>query len=175
MLPDGVKTSISGQDVNITGPKGSLSISIHPNILVAQEGNSVVVQMNDTVSVTSDNRALWGSSRALIANMVHGVTEGYEKKLEVHGVGYKAGLSGSTLTLHVGYSHPVSIEAPEGISFAVDGNTITVSGIDKQLVGETAARIRRFRKPEPYKGKGVRYQDEHVRRKVGKVAGGTTT
>jgi large subunit ribosomal protein L6 len=152
----------------VKGPKGELSQSVSSQMTVAEE--------NGTVTVTrptdrGEDRALHGLTRSLIANMVVGVTDGFSKQLEIQGVGYRARLQGNALELSVGYSHPVSITAPEGIEFEVPQPTqVIVRGIDKQLVGEVAARIRRVRPPEPYKGKGIRYVGEHVRRKAGKRA-----
>lgn len=135
--------------------------------------NTIVLKPKTEYGEEGGIGALWGTNQALIQNLVTGVTAGFEKKLELRGVGYRAEVKGKTLVLIVGYSHPVEISAPDGIAFSVDKGIITVSGIDKYLVGETAARIRKVRKPEPYKGKGVRYVGEFVRHKVGKVVGGT--
>jgi large subunit ribosomal protein L6 len=166
-LPSGVEVTVSGAIVTVKGPKGSLTQEIQPSISVAIEDGTV------TVSRKSDERqvrALHGLSRSLINNMVIGVTEGYSKELTAVGVGYRAALKGNQLDLQVGFSHPVSIEAPDGIAFDVPEPTkIIVSGIDKQMVGQVAANIRAVRPPEPYKGKGIRYSDEHVRRKAGKA------
>jgi large subunit ribosomal protein L6 len=155
--------------MTVTGPKGTLEQTFNPEVTVAVEGDQVTVTRP---SDRPDHRALHGLTRALINNMVVGVTEGYEKVLQIQGVGYRVALQGKSLNLTLGFSHTVNVDPPEGITFAVDGTTtIKVSGIDKQLVGQTAAQIRALRKPEPYKGKGIRYDDEHVRRKVGKAAG----
>jgi large subunit ribosomal protein L6 len=166
-LPSGVEVKVSGAIVTVKGPKGSLTQEIQPSISVAIEDGTV------TVSRESDERqvrALHGLTRSLINNMVIGVTEGYSKELTAVGVGYRAALKGNQLDLQVGFSHPVSIEAPDGITFDVPEPTkIIVSGIDKQMVGQVAANIRAVRPPEPYKGKGIRYSDEHVRRKAGKA------
>jgi len=166
-LPSGVEVKVSGAIVTVKGPKGSLTQEIQPSISVAIEDGTV------TVSRKSDERqvrALHGLTRSLINNMVIGVTEGYSKELTAVGVGYRAALKGNQLDLQVGFSHPVSIEAPDGIAFDVPEPTkIIVSGIDKQMVGQVAANIRAVRPPEPYKGKGIRYSDEHVRRKAGKA------
>jgi len=154
--------------VTVKGPKGELSQHISRDMKIEQdEGVLTVARPTDR----GEHRALHGLTRSLIANMVEGVTEGYEKRLEIQGVGYRARLQGKALELSVGYSHPVPVPAPDGIEFEVPQPTqIVVRGIDKQLVGEIAARIRRVRPPEPYKGKGIRYAGEHVRRKVGKRA-----
>jgi large subunit ribosomal protein L6 len=166
-LPSGVEVSYDGGTVVVKGPKGSLGQAIDPRIGVSvEEGVLSVSRENDD----RDVRALHGLSRALIANMVIGVSAGYSKELQAVGVGYRGALKGNTLELQVGYSHPVAIEAPEGITFEVPEPTkFIVSGIDKQLVGQIAANIRAVRPPEPYKGKGIRYADEYVRRKAGKA------
>jgi large subunit ribosomal protein L6 len=167
-IPDGVTVSVGPGRVTVNGPKGELTQVVDPDMTV--EVNDGVL----TVSRPTDrgpHRALHGLTRSLIANMVEGVTDGFEKRLEIQGVGYRAQLKGKALEMSLGYSHPVTLEAPEGIEFEVPQPTeVIVRGIDKQLVGETAARIRKSRPPEPYKGKGVRYAGEHVARKVGKRA-----
>jgi large subunit ribosomal protein L6 len=167
-VPAGVSIEIAPGAVSVTGPRGSLSERISPEITVAQEdGVLVVTRPTDR----SQHRALHGLTRTLVANMVVGVTEGYSKRLEIQGVGYRAALRGSDLEMQLGFSHPVTVKAPEGISFEVPQPTqIIVSGSSKQQVGEIAAQIRKWRPPEPYKGKGVRYAGEHVIRKVGKRA-----
>ncbi len=169
-IPDGVKVAIDGQTVSVTGPKGSLSIDLKPEIEAAVDGSTVVVKKK------GDSRAareLYGLSRTLIANMVDGVSKGFEKKLEIVGVGYRAAVQGRVLNLSLGFSHPVHYDLPEGISVNVENQTqVTISGIDKQLVGQVAAEIRAFRKPEPYKGKGVKYADEVIKRKAGKAGKG---
>lgn len=167
IIPEGVEVKIDGQKVTVKGPKGGLTFEVSPQILVELVNGSVKVSQKRE---DKNTRALWGLTRSLIFNMVKGVSEGYEKKLELEGIGFKANVEGKKLTLNVGFTHPVVIEAPEGINFSVEKNVITVSGIDKQLVGETAARIRKVRPPEPYKGKGIRYQGEVIRRKEGKKA-----
>ena len=167
-IPDGVEIDVKPGAVSVKGPKGELEQSVNREMTVAiDDGTLTVSRPTDR----GDHRALHGLTRSLIANMVAGVTDGFERRLEIQGVGYRANLRGKSLEMSLGYSHPVSIEAPEGIEFEVPQPTeIVVRGIDKQLVGETAAQIRRHRPPEPYKGKGVRYADEQVRRKVGKRA-----
>jgi large subunit ribosomal protein L6 len=167
-VPAGVSVEIAPGAVSVTGPRGSLSERISPEITVAQEdGVLVVTRPTDR----SQHRALHGLTRTLVANMVVGVTEGYSKRLEIQGVGYRAALRGSDLEMQLGFSHAVTVKAPEGISFEVPQPTqIIVSGSSKQQVGEIAAQIRKWRPPEPYKGKGVRYAGEHVIRKVGKRA-----
>ncbi len=167
-IPDGVEVDVEASAVKVKGPKGELSQEIVRDMKVSLEDGAVKVERPTD---RGEHRALHGLTRSLIANMVEGVTNGYEKRLEIQGVGYRAQLKGKNLELALGYSHPVSIEAPEGIEFEVPQPTeVVVRGIDKQLVGETAARIRKSRPPEPYKGKGIRYSGEHVRRKVGKRA-----
>jgi large subunit ribosomal protein L6 len=166
-LPAGVTVEISGQDIAVKGPKGELKLTIAKPITISQEDGNVIVARPDDEAVS---KSLHGLSRTLIANNVHGVSEGFTKALEIVGTGYRAALKGSTVELSLGFSHPVVVTPPEGITLVVEGNTkIIVSGIDKQAVGEMAANIRKLRKPEPYKGKGVRYEGERVRRKAGKA------
>ena len=167
-LPKGVKVEINDQDVSVTGPKGSLSQSFHPEMTVAMEDGTVVVKRP---SDSREHRSLHGLTRALLNNMVVGVSEGFSKRLEVEGVGYRAEMQGQTLVLNVGYSHPVNFEPMADLSYQVEnrGKSIIVNGIDKEMVGEIAARIRKTRPPEPYKGKGIRYANERVRRKAGKA------
>jgi large subunit ribosomal protein L6 len=167
-VPDGVTVSLGPGRVTVNGPKGELAQDVSTRMQIAEEdGTLTVARATDR----GPDRALHGLTRSLIANMVEGVTDGFERRLEIQGVGYRAKLSGKALELSVGYSHPVTVPAPDGIEFEVPTPTqVIVRGIDKQLVGETAARIRRVRPPEPYKGKGIRYEGEQVRRKVGKRA-----
>ena len=166
-IPSGVEVKVNGDTVEVKGPKGSLSQTIANTITVAVEDGTVTVER---VNDERENRALHGLTRALLFNMVVGVTEGYSKELTAVGVGYRAALKGKNLELQVGFSHPVNIEAPDGITFEVPEQTkIIVIGIDKQVVGQVAANIRAVRPPEPYKGKGIRYVDEYVRRKAGKA------
>jgi large subunit ribosomal protein L6 len=167
-IPSGVEVQISAATVRVKGPKGELQRALPEGIAVQQaDGEVHVARANDEREV----RALHGLIRSLIANMIQGVTEGFEKALEIQGVGYRAAKKGNDLELTVGYSHPVTKKAPEGIEFEVPQPTkIVVRGIDKELVGQTAAEIRAIRKPEPYKGKGIRYEGEQVRRKAGKAA-----
>ena len=167
-VPSGVEVTIDGQDVHVKGPKGSLSHTVATPITVAREDDGTLrVQRPDD---ERESRALHGLSRTLIANMITGVTSGYSKTLEIVGVGYRVQARGSDLEFALGYSHPVPVKAPEGITFTVEAPTrFRVEGIDKQQVGEVAAKIRKLRKPDPYKGKGVRYQGEVVKRKVGKT------
>jgi large subunit ribosomal protein L6 len=167
-IPSGVEVKITAGTVTVKGPKGELSERINPDITVSQDDGTVVVTRPTD---RGPHRALHGLTRSLVANMVTGVTDGFEKRLEIQGVGYRAQMRGSDLELQLGFSHPVNVKAPEGISFEVPQPTqIVVRGISKQRVGETAAQIRKWRPPEPYKGKGIRYADEYVQRKVGKRA-----
>ena len=166
-IPQGVEVKISDHRVVIKGPKGELSREVRPEIGVEVKEGKILVSPKIE---TKKTKALWGLTRALIANMIKGVTEGYERKLEIEGVGFRASVEGENLVLSVGFTHPVKIKAPEGIKFSVEKNIITVSGTDKELVGQMAAKIRAIRPPEPYKGKGIRYVGERVRRKVGKKA-----
>jgi len=165
-IPDKVKVSVSGQLVAVEGPKGKLEHSAHPLIKVAVEGGQVAVTRGDD---SRESRSLHGLTRALIANMVHGVKEGFQKSLELQGVGYRAAKQGKVVTFQLGYSHPIAFDPPLGIELAVDRNIVTVMGVDKQAVGQVAAQIRDLKKPEPYKGKGIRYVGERVRRKAGKA------
>ena len=167
-IPSGVSIDVVPGRVSVSGPKGELSTQVNPDMeCTVDDGALKVSRPTDR----GEHRALHGLTRSLVANMVEGVTNGFEKRLLIQGVGYRAKLQGKALELSLGLSHPVSVPPPDGIEFDVPQPTeILISGIDKQLVGETAARIRRHRPPEPYKGKGIRYADEHVRRKVGKRA-----
>lgn len=179
-IPAGVTVDITRSNIRVVGPKGELSRSLLHQVSVKKEGDQVIVSLNEhTGSKEFQNtRALWGLTRALIANMVEGVTKGYQIQLEIEGVGYKAEVQGSDLVLDVGFSHTVKIPALGGVSFLAEKNIITVAGIDKEAVGQAAAKIRKAKPVEPYKEKGIKYQGEYVRRKLGKrVAGaaGTTT
>lgn len=165
-VPAGVEVKIDGSNVEVKGPKGTLSLTVASPITVALEDGNVVVTRPDDERTS---RSLHGLTRTLIANQVTGVTQGFSKGLEIVGTGYRVTAKGSDLEFALGYSHPILVQPPQGITFTVEGNTkVTVSGIDKQAVGEVAANIRKLRKPEPYKGKGVRYAGEVVRRKAGK-------
>lgn len=168
-VPSGVEVQIQGRQVAVKGPKGELDIEVPVDITVRQDGDEILVERSDD---ERRNRALHGLTRSLVNNMVLGVSEGFSKELQIVGVGYRAAAKGSNaLELQLGFSHPVNVEAPAGITFDVPEPTrIIVSGIDKQVVGQVAADIRSYRKPEPYKGKGVRYLGEHVARKAGKAA-----
>jgi large subunit ribosomal protein L6 len=167
-LPGGVEVRVEGTLATVTGPRGTLSQTVPTQISVRQEGDRILVERPDD---ERENRALHGLVRSLVANMVEGVTEGFERQLEIQGVGYRVQAQGSDLVFSLGYSHQIPVKAPEGITFEVASPTrFSVKGIDKQQVGQVAAEIRRLRKPDPYKGKGVRYAGEQVRRKAGKTA-----
>jgi large subunit ribosomal protein L6 len=166
-VPSTVDVTIDGREVTVKGPKGTLSRTLHPDMTVSREDGTIVVT-RPTEQKT--HKQLHGLTRTLVNNMVVGVTDGYRKGLEITGVGYRATLNGKKLTLNLGYSHPIEIDPPEGISFEVENPTrLAVVGIDKELVGQIAAQVRATRKPEPYKGKGVRYAGEYIRRKAGKA------
>jgi large subunit ribosomal protein L6 len=167
-IPKGVIVSQKGNLVNVKGPKGELQQTVHSNITVEVNDGEVVVSRPDD---TKENKSLHGLTRALIQNMVVGVDESYKKTLDIVGVGYRAELKGKNLLLNLGFSHPIYFIPPEGVTIETPSQTqVVVSGVDKQLVGQVAAKIRSFRKPEPYKGKGIKYSDEHIRRKAGKTA-----
>ncbi len=166
-VPQNVTVSIDGAHVTVKGPKGELERTFHPDIRLAQDSDTIVVTRP---SDRRDHRALHGLTRALLNNMVLGVSEGFVKTLEIQGTGYRAELEGKTLVMRVGFSHLVHVEPLQGVAFEVEGQLVRVSGIDKQVVGQQAAEIRKVRPPEPYKGKGIRYQGEYVRRKSGKGA-----
>ncbi|MFA6243233.1 MAG: 50S ribosomal protein L6 [Candidatus Hydrogenedentales bacterium] len=168
-IPAGVKCELSGSLLKVTGPKGSLERELSGEVSIAIEGSEIAVtRPSDEPNI----RALHGLTRALIQNMVTGVTTGYAKVLQITGVGYRAAMQGQDLALSLGYSHPIAVQPPKGIAFSVDGTqTIKIEGIDKEQVGQVAADVRKWRKPEPYKGKGIRYENERIRRKVGKAGG----
>ena len=168
-IPSGVEVTVAAANVvTVKGPRGSLTQTVHPNMTVVVEDGSVLVSRPDDQGF---NRSLHGLTRSLVANMVEGVTKGYEKSLQIIGVGYRAAMKGKDLEVQAGYSHPVMVPVPDGIEFEVPTPTqIVVRGNDKQAVGEIAAKIRKIRKPEPYKGKGIRYEGEYVRKKAGKAA-----
>lgn len=167
-LPENVKVQIDGVKVSVSGAKGSLEQSFHPDMKIELDDDTLHVKRP---SDTQEHRSLHGLTRALLNNMVTGVTDGFERRLQIEGVGYRAEVSGGKLVLQVGFSHPIEFDPPGGVSFAVEdrGKTIIVNGIDKQVVGEISANIRKTRPPEPYKGKGIRYEGEYVRRKAGKA------
>lgn len=170
-IPSGVTVDVKGTNVRVKGPKGEMEQAFSPSIGIALEANQLVITRKSDMPA---ERALHGTTRALLANMVQGVSKGFQVVLEVEGVGYRAEMAGKNLALYVGYSHPVTMEPPAGVSFEVDQKTrqIKVAGFDKQLVGQTAAHIRKVRPPEPYHGKGIHYLGEHVRRKAGKAGKG---
>jgi large subunit ribosomal protein L6 len=166
-VPSGVDVTIEGRQLTVKGPRGTLSRTLHPDMAVAKEDGTIVVSRPTEQKA---HKQLHGLTRTLVNNMVIGVTDGYRKGLEITGVGYRAALNGKKLTLNLGYSHPIEIDPPEGITFELENPThLAVIGIDKELVGQIAAQVRSTRKPEPYKGKGVRYAGEYVRRKAGKA------
>jgi large subunit ribosomal protein L6 len=171
VIPNGVTVALADGVITVKGPKGDLSQAVPPNMTVTiDESKIVVTRPNDE----KQNKSYHGLARSLIFNMVHGVSEGFAKELEINGVGYRAQLQGKKLVLALGYSHPIEFETPEGIEITIEGdkkNRLKIVGIDKQLVGQTAAVIRGYRKPEPYKGKGIKYVDEYILRKTGKTAG----
>lgn len=170
-VPSGVTVTINGNTVSVKGPKGELTQTFHKNVKVELKENEILVSRPNDLKL---NRALHGLTRSLINNMVEGVTKGYEKQLEILGVGYRAAVAGAKLTLNLGYSHPIEFTAPKGVTIEIDKdkkNILIIKGYDKQLLGEVAAKIRSYKKPEPYKGKGIRYVGEHVQQKAGKAAG----
>lgn len=166
-VPAGITVAIEGQNITVGGPKGELKTAVHRDIIVEQKDGKVFV-VPTSKSPSKDDKAKWGLYRALIANMIEGVAKGFEKKLEIEGVGFKAAVAGDELVMNLGFVNPVKIKKPQGITFLVEKNVITVSGIDKQAVGQIAAEIRATKKAEPYKGKGIKYQGEKIRRKEGK-------
>lgn len=171
LIPEGVEVKVDGQKIIIKGPKGELQREIRPEIKIEVGDKKIVFSPQIE---TKETKAFWGLSRALVNNMVKGVTEGFERKLEIEGIGFRAQLEGKDLVLHVGFTHPVKIAAPEDIKFSIDKNVVSVSGPDIEKVSQLAAQIRKTKPPEPYKGKGIRYQGEIVRKKVGKKAVATT-
>ncbi|PJE51369.1 MAG: 50S ribosomal protein L6 [Candidatus Yanofskybacteria bacterium CG10_big_fil_rev_8_21_14_0_10_36_16] len=170
-IPSGVEVVIDGSLVRVKGPKGELENKFFDCSIIEKDDSKVTVKVKNEED--GKQKALWGLSRSLISNMIKGVSDGFEKKLELNGVGFKAAVKGNDLELSLGFSHPVSIKAPEGISFNVEKNVITIAGIDRQAVGQIAANIRKKKPVEPYKGKGIKYIGEIVRRKAGKKAAGT--
>jgi len=165
-IPKGVEVRLEGDQLIIKGPKGELNINVHPDVKLVIEDNNIAVSVVDE---TRESRSVHGLFRALIDNMVTGVTKGFERVLEIVGVGYRAELKGRTAVFNLGYSHPINFELPKGIDAKIEKTKITLSGIDRGLLGMTAAKIRSFRKPEPYKGKGIKYAGEMIRRKAGKA------
>jgi len=168
IIPDGVKVNLLGQLVKVTGPKGSLEFNVHKDMKISENDGSIIVERP---SDQREHRALHGTTRQMINNMVVGVSEGYSKELVIIGIGYQAQVKGNRLQLQLGYSHDIYFDMPEGITVTANRTEVKVDGTDKQLVGAVAAKIRSFRKPEPYKGKGVRYKGEYVRSKQGKTVG----
>ena len=167
-LPDGTNIKIEGSSINVQGPKGNTSYSLPECIHIVKEKNIIKLEKNNN---TKKTKSLYGLSRTLINNMIIGVSNGFSKQLEIHGVGYRSQIQGKSLVLNVGYSHPIEIEPEESIAIKVENSTlITVQGYDKEIVGQTAAKIRAVRPPEPYKGKGIRYRNEIIKRKVGKAS-----
>lgn len=167
LIPAGTEVRIEGHKITVKGPKGELSRETRPEIKIETREGKIFVTPEIKTKKTA---AFWGLTRALLANMIKGVTEGYEKKLQIEGLGYRAILENDNLSLYVGFFHPVKIKAPAGIKFLVEKNIITISGIDKELVGQTSAIVRKVRPPEPYKGKGIKYVGEQLRKKLGKKA-----
>ena len=168
-IPAGVEVVVDGSTVTVKGAKGTLTRTMNSNITIAKDGDTIVVtRPNDQ----KENRSLHGLTRTLIANMIEGVSNGFKKELEINGIGYRADVKNNVLTMKIGFSHDVIMEAPEGVTVEVNGNKVTVSGADKQKVGQFAAEIREKRPPEPYKGKGIKYVDEYIRRKEGKAGKG---
>lgn len=166
-IPEGVKAELNTGILSVSGPKGNLTLKIHPRVKLSLTEKEITVDVERKEN--KRERAMWGLFRALIQNLMDGVTKGFEKKLEVNGVGFKVALQGKKLVLNLGFSHPIEMEVPEGLEVKVEKNTIIISGADKQLVGQFAAEIRELKKPEPYKGKGIKYVDEQILRKAGKV------
>jgi large subunit ribosomal protein L6 len=170
-LPAGVEANLVGQTLTVKGPKGTLTLNLHPKISLVKEGAEIKLKVEE--AEIKKNNALWGLHGSLIKNMVIGVTTGFERKLEMNGIGFKAEVKGKDLVLDVGYSHSVKFAIPEGISITMEKNVINIKGFDKHLVGSTAANIRDIKPPEPYQGKGIKYAEELVRRKAGKTASKT--
>lgn len=173
IIPSGVEVKINGQEVKISGTKGALGMTLHPKVTAIMQDNELAVKVAKPED--KSEKSLWGLSRSLLNNMVEGVVRGFVKQLEINGIGFKATVTGKGLLLNVGFSHPVEYEIPEGIEVKVEKNIISVTGIDKQAVGQVAAEIRAIKKPEPYKGKGIKYVEEVIRRKAGKAVKGATS
>ena len=167
-IPDGVKIELKGNLINVSGQKGSQSWTVHPNIKTLVKDDNILFERGDNSAL---NRSLHGTIRQIVNNMVIGVSAGFKKELEIVGVGYQANMEGNRLKLQIGYSHDIYFDLPEGIKATADRTTITIEGIDKQLVGSVSSKIRSFRSPEPYKGKGIRYKDEYIKIKQGKTVG----
>lgn len=171
-IPKGVEVNVQGLIVSVKGPKGTLQHKLHPELSAIVENNTVRVAVKDETNL--EQRMNWGTHASIIDNMLAGVVSGYTKSLEINGVGYKVAQAGQKLTFQLGFTHPIVYEVPKSVTVAVEKNVVTISGADKQLVGQVAAEIRALRKPEPYKGKGIKYTDEVIRRKAGKAAAGAT-
>jgi len=171
-IPEGVEVKLEDKHIFVKGPKGALEMDIHnkSEVVLGEADGEKIIEVKATDTADKEAIAMWGTTRALIANMVSGVTEGFSRSLEVVGVGYKVNMKGKDVVFEVGYSHPVEFKIPEGIDVKIEKNNVIVSGIDRQLVGKIAAEMRKIRKPEPYKGKGIKYSDEVIRRKAGKAA-----
>jgi len=167
VIPSGVQATLSGETLSVTGPKGNLSLMVHPKVSVSVTGNEILVDV--AKKEDKKEKALWGLFRSLVQNLVDGVEKGFEKKLEVNGIGFKVATAGNMLNMSLGFSHPVNVEIPSDLQVAVEKNVITITGADKQKVGQFAANVRALKKPEPYKGKGIKYIDETILRKAGKV------
>jgi len=167
-IPTGVEIKLEANQIIVKGPKGTLTQQLNPVVIITQDGSTLMVTVKDPEE--KSNKSMWGLFQRLISNMVTGVTTGFTKQLEINGVGYRAVVAGKILNLQLGYSHPIDYQIPDGIEISVEKNIVSVSGSDKQVVGQTAAEIRSLRKPEPYKGKGIKYTDETIKRKVGKQA-----
>lgn len=167
-IPNDVQVKVNGRQICVSGKNGKLELNVHPSILVEQNENTIIINAQNPDD--KYEKSLWGTTRKLIANMIDGVSRGFEKRLEVNGIGYKVAVSGNKLILNVGFSHSVNFILPDGISVVIEKNIIILSGADKQLVGEIAAQIRKIKKPEPYKGKGIKYLNEQIVRKAGKTA-----
>ena len=167
-LPEKVEVKLDGTSVSVKGPKGELNYTFPANVKIEMKDKEILV---NPVDESKEARSMWGTTRTLISNMVTGVSTGFTKSLEFNGVGYKAAVKGRTLNLNLGYSHPIDYELPEGVDAKVNKNVIDITGSDKELVGFVAAKVRSFRPPEPYKGKGIKYSDEHIIRKAGKTGG----
>ena len=165
-IPQGVQVDLKDDLILVKGPKGQLQRKIHPKVKIDKADGQIIVSV---IEQSRESNAFQGLFRSLVANMVHGVSQGFEKSLEIVGVGYRAELSGRTATFYLGYSHPINFDLPEGVEAQIDRTRVTLTSIDKELLGQTAATIRGFRKPEPYKGKGVKYVDEVIKRKAGKT------
>jgi len=174
-IPEGVKVAIQGQRIVVEGPKGKFEKEVHPDLVLSQEGNKLFLMPKQAGELLKTTKSVWGTFRQIIFNMVEGVTKGFEKKLEIEGIGYRAAVSGDTFSAEVGYTAPSKLMIPTGLQIAVEKNVISIKGQDKEMVGQFAAKIRALREVEPYKGKGIKYDKEVVKRKLGKRAATTAT